>query len=54
MADSDLLLRGGGGGGGGAFKGLTMNVEFCADNFGSSLKIRYFRNNKGGGGGIRV
>ena len=32
---------------GGAFEGLTMNVEFCEDNSGSSKKMRYFRKNKG-------
>ena len=27
---------------------LTMNVEFCEDNFGTSKKMRYFRKNKVG------
>ena len=38
VADPDLQLRRGP-----AFKGLTMNVEFCEDNSGTS---RYFRKNK--------
>ena len=40
------------GGRGRTFEGLTMNVEFCEDNLGSSKKMRYLRNNRGGGGGV--
>ena len=43
MADPDLQLRRGP-----AFKGLTMNVEFCKGNSGTSKKMRYFRKNKVG------
>ena len=30
---------------------LTMNVEFCEDNSGTSKKMRYFRKNKVGAQG---
>ena len=43
VADPDLHLRRGGS----TFEGLTMNVEFCEDNSGSSKKMHYFRKNKG-------
>ena len=44
VADPDLQLVGEG------FKGLTMNVEFCEDNSGSSKKMLYFRKITGGTG----
>ena len=37
VADPDLQLRRGP-----AFKDLTINVEFCKDNSGTSKKMRYF------------
>ena len=36
---------------GGPFEGLSMNVEFCKDNFGRSKKMHYFRKIRGWGGG---
>ena len=53
--DLHLRLGGGGGGGGGVdtFKGLTMNVEFCEDDSGSSKKNALFpKKNKWGEGGF--
>ena len=35
----------------GASQSLTMNVEFCEDNSGSSNIMRYFPKKNGGGGG---
>ena len=45
MVDPDLQLRRGP-----TFKSLTINVEFCKDNSGTSKKMRYFRKNKVGAG----
>ena len=45
-----MPLRGGRWEGGwGVGEGLTMNVEFCEDNFGSAQEVRYSRKNKGPG-----
>ena len=49
LSHLSIIVRGEGGRGR-TFEGLTMNVEFCEDNFGSSKKMRYLRNNRGGGG----
>ena len=43
VADPDLQLRKGP-----AFKGLTMNLEFCEDNSGTSKKMHNFQENKVG------
>ena len=41
VVDPDLQL------GKGGFEGLTMNVEFCKDNSGSSKKMCYFQKKEG-------
>ena len=48
VADPDLRSAKGGGGGRGGGRDLTMNVEFCLDNSGTSKKMRYFRIKKWG------